>query len=86
MINIWYYKYNKYIIINFLNNYIMSVSTIITTLGISLLLVYGITRILEFYGIGINIYGSYIAFYLFILITSFVLPRNYPKLKMTTSS
>ena len=64
----------------------MSVSTIITTLGISLLLVYGITRILEFYGIGINIYGSYIAFYLFILITSFVLPRNYPKLKMTTSS
>ncbi len=85
MINIWYYKYNKYIIINFLNNYIMSASTIITTLGISLLLVYGITRILEFYGIGINIYGSYIAFYLFILITSFVLPRNYPKLKMTTS-
>ena len=64
----------------------MSASTIITTLGISLLLVYGITRILEFYGIGINIYGSYIAFYLFILITSFVLPRNYPKLKMTTSS
>ena len=64
----------------------MSVSTIITTLGISLLLVYGITRILEFYGIGINIYGSYIAFYLFILITSFVLPRNYPKLKMTSSS
>jgi len=63
----------------------MSASTIITTLGISLLLVYGITRILEFYGIGINIYGSYIAFYLFILITSFVLPRNYPKLKMTTS-
>jgi hypothetical protein len=86
MINIWYYKYNKYIIINFLNNYIMSASTIITTLGISLLLVYGITRILEFYGIGINIYGSYIAFYLFILITSFVLPRNYPKLKMTSSS
>ena len=64
----------------------MSASTIITTLGISLLLVYGITRILEFYGIGINIYGSYIAFYLFILITSFVLPRNYPKLKMTNSS
>ena len=63
----------------------MSASTIITTLGISLLLVYGITRILEFYGIGINIYGSYIAFYLFILITSFVLPRNYPKLKMTSS-
>jgi hypothetical protein len=63
----------------------MSASTIITTLGISLLLVYGVTKILEFYGIGINIYGSYIAFYLFILITSFVLPRNYPRLKMTSS-
>ncbi len=63
----------------------MSASTIITTLGISLLLVYGVTKILEFYGIGINVYGSYIAFYLFILITSFVLPRNYPRLKMTSS-
>ena len=64
----------------------MPTSSIITTLGISIVLVYGLTRILEFYGIGINIYGSYIAFYLFILITSFVLPRNYPKLKMTSSS
>ena len=62
----------------------MSASSIITTLGISILLVYGLTRILEFYGIGINIYGSYIAFYAFILISSFVLPRNYPKLTKVT--
>jgi hypothetical protein len=46
------------------------------------LLVYGFTRILEFYGVGINVYGSYIAFYLFILISSFVLPRDYVKLKL----
>ncbi len=59
----------------------MSSSSIITILGISVLLVYGITRVLEFYGIGINVYGSYIAFYFFILISSFVLPRNYYKLK-----
>jgi hypothetical protein len=58
----------------------MSASSIITTLGISILLVYGLTRILEFYGIGINVYGSYIAFYFFILISSFVLPRDYVKL------
>jgi branched-subunit amino acid ABC-type transport system permease component len=57
----------------------MSASSIITTLGISLLLVYGLTRILEFYGIGINVYGSYIAFYLFMLISSFILPREYPR-------
>ena len=60
----------------------MSASAIITTLGMSILLVYGFTRILEFYGVGINVYGSYIAFYLFILISSFVLPRDYVKLKM----
>ena len=63
----------------------MSASSIITTLGISILLVYGITRILEFYGIGINIYGSYIAFYFFLLITAFVLPRNYYRLNLTNS-
>jgi branched-subunit amino acid ABC-type transport system permease component len=57
----------------------MSASSIITTLGISLLLVYGLTRILEFYGIGINVYGSYIAFYFFILISTFILPREYPR-------
>ena len=59
----------------------MSSSSIITVLGISILLVYGLTRILEFYGMGINIYGSYIAFYFFILVSSFILPRNYVKLK-----
>ena len=60
----------------------MSASAIITTLGMSILLVYGFTRILEFYGVGINVYGSYIAFYLFILISWFVLPRDYVKLKL----
>lgn len=61
----------------------VTTSSIITTLGISIVLVYGLTRILEFYGIGINVYGSYIAFYFFILITSFVLPREYPKIKLS---
>jgi hypothetical protein len=55
----------------------MKASSIISLLGIALLLFYGITRILEFYGIGINVYGSYIAFYIFILISMLVLPHNY---------
>lgn len=59
----------------------MTTSSIITTLGIFILLVYGITKILEFYGISISVYGSYISFYAFLLITSFVLPGNYYKLK-----
>lgn len=63
----------------------MSASSIITILGISILLIYGIIRILEFYGIGINVYGSYIAFYFFILISSFVLPRDYYSLKLQTN-
>jgi branched-subunit amino acid ABC-type transport system permease component len=62
----------------------MSASSIITTLGISILLVYGLTRILEFYGIGINVYGSYIAFYFFMLISSFILPRDYPKININS--
>jgi hypothetical protein len=56
----------------------MNASTMITTLGISVVLVYGLTTLLEFYGIGINVYGSYFAFYLFILISAFILPHTYP--------
>lgn len=57
----------------------MSASSIITTLGLSIMLVYGLTKLLEFYGIGINVYGSYIAFYFFIIISTFILPREYPR-------
>jgi hypothetical protein len=60
----------------------MSSSYIITTLGLFIILVYGITRILEFYGIGINVYGSYIAFYFFLIISSFILPTGYRKLNL----
>jgi hypothetical protein len=60
----------------------MSASSIITILGITIVLVYGLTKILEFYGIGISVYGSYIAFYFFLLISSFVLPQNYQSIKL----
>jgi hypothetical protein len=55
----------------------METGLMISVIGISLLLLYGITKILEFYGIGINVYGSYVAFYLFILLSVFILPTNY---------
>ena len=58
-------------------------SSAITTVGISILLVYVLTRVLEFYGIGINVYGSYMAFYMFIMISLFILPRNYTTIKLT---
>lgn len=60
----------------------MLTGSMVTILGISFLLFYGVTKILEFYGIGINVYGSYIAFYVFILISLFILPRNYYKINI----
>jgi hypothetical protein len=60
----------------------MSTSSIITILGTYILISYGLSRILEFYGIGINVYGSYLAFYTFIIISMFILPREYPKINL----
>jgi len=60
----------------------MNSSTTITILGVAIILIYGLTKILEFYGIGINIYGSYLAFYFFLLISAFILPRNYPSINL----
>lgn len=57
----------------------ISASSMITTLGVSLIIIYSLIKILEFFEIGMNIYGSYIAFYIFLLISLFILPREYPK-------
>ena len=43
----------------------MSSSSIITTLGIAIILIYGLIKLLEFVGIGIDVYGSYLSFYIF---------------------
>ena len=61
-------------------NGILGGSSKITIFGLTGLLIYVITKILNFYGIGIEIYGSYFAFYLFILLSSFVLDKYYPKM------
>lgn len=57
----------------------MSTSSIITGLGLAMLFIYGFTKILEFYGVGINVYGSYIAFYIFLLLSVYILPTEYNK-------
>jgi hypothetical protein len=48
----------------------------ITLLGISAIFFYSIIQILKFYGIGEDIYGMYISFYIFLLISIFVLPNG----------
>jgi hypothetical protein len=51
----------------------------VTTLGITIILFYSVTKILKFYGVGEEVYGYYLAFYVFLIITYFILPSSYPK-------
>jgi hypothetical protein len=51
----------------------------ITLLGLSIIFFYSLTQILNFYGVGEDVYGVYILFYIFIIISILVLPNDYPK-------
>jgi hypothetical protein len=57
----------------------MSLSELITYLGVSLILYYSLTKILNFYGIGQDVYGIYVLFYILIMICILILPSNYPE-------
>jgi hypothetical protein len=57
----------------------MAGTSSITIFGFAVLIIYAITKILNFYGVGIEVYGSYFAFYVFILIASLILDKYYPK-------
>lgn len=50
----------------------------IGNIGIFIVVVYSIIQILAFYGIGANVYGSYIAFYIFLLVSTYILNTEYP--------
>ncbi len=56
----------------------MAISNI-TLLGVSLIFFYSISKILNFYGVGEEVYGYYIIFYAFMLISILILPNQYPK-------
>jgi hypothetical protein len=51
----------------------------ITLIGLSMVFFYSIIQILKFYGIGEDVYGVYILFYIFIIINILVLPNDYPQ-------
>ena len=51
----------------------------ITLIGFSIIFFYSIIQILKFYGVGEDVYGVYILFYIFIIISIIVLPSEYPK-------
>jgi hypothetical protein len=47
----------------------------VTVFGITMVILYAITKIFNFYGVGINEYGSYLTFYIFLLILIFFTPN-----------
>ena len=51
----------------------------ITLIGISIILFYSIIQMLKFYGVSEDVYGVYLLFYIFIIISILVLPNDYPK-------
>ena len=51
----------------------------ITLLGISLIFFYSVSQILKFYGIGDEVYGYYLIFYAFMLLSILIVPNEYPK-------
>jgi hypothetical protein len=55
----------------------MDIGMAITGIGTMIILVYGIMKILEFYNIGIDKYGSYLVFYVFLFISAYIIPTKY---------
>ena len=56
-------------------------SSAITNIGLSVILLYSIAQIMQFYGVRMDVYGSYVSFYVFLYISTFILPKEYPKLE-----
>jgi len=58
----------------------MNSGTLVAFIGLSLICLYILIKILNFYGIGQDVYGIYLSFFLFLLVTSLILPRCYAKI------
>ena len=58
----------------------MSSSRLITIIGFTILIIYIVIQLFNFYGVGQDVYGIYLSFLIFLIITSFVLPTKYPKI------
>lgn len=67
-------KYNLIIYNNIIHN-----MNKITLLGIAIIFIYSLIQILQFYGVSPEDYLIYIYFLIFIIISIFILPNDYPK-------
>uniref|UniRef100_A0A6C0HXC0 Uncharacterized protein n=1 Tax=viral metagenome TaxID=1070528 RepID=A0A6C0HXC0_9ZZZZ len=64
----------------------MGTGKIITIIGFTLIFFYIIVQILNFYEVGSDVYGVYLGFYLFLLLSVLVLPAAYPHLVLGVSN
>ena len=58
----------------------MSPTALISLIGISVIFMYIIIQILNFYGVSADSYGTYIVFYVFLLLSILILPNSIPQL------
>ena len=53
-------------------------TSLITGIGLTLIIGYCVIQILKFYGMDISELGIYLSFYLFLFLSVFILPNSYP--------
>ena len=51
--------------------------SLVTGVGLSLSLLFIFPKILNFYGISMDVYGPYLVFTIFILVSLFILPHDF---------
>ena len=52
----------------------------IALLGFTIIFFYCLSQIFGFFGVGQDVYGVYVLFYIFLIICTLILPKEYPKL------
>ena len=57
----------------------MTTGFMIAIIVMSAIAIYAIIKLLNFYGVGLEVYGIYLVFYIFILLSVFILPISDPK-------
>ena len=58
----------------------MSPASLISLIGFSVIFMYILIQILNFYGVTTDSYGTYVAFYIFMLLSIVILPNAIAKI------
>jgi len=64
----------------------METKTLLLTIGFSMVIISIIVTLCSFFGAGQDVYGFYIAFFVFIIVTIIVLPNDYNHITLPSSS